>query len=113
MIPLCGTLMFNIDYLAYNLVSVRTGVEAPNRNSIMERLFRTLRRETLDNFLLTGRTQVQRILEEYVAFYNIQRPHQEIQQQIPKLGEPEKNEGAVCRSSVLCGLHHHHYRQAA
>jgi hypothetical protein len=32
-------LMFNIDYLAYTLVSVRTGVEAPNMNSIMERLF--------------------------------------------------------------------------
>jgi len=30
-------LMFNIDYLAYNLVSVRTGVEAPNMNNIMER----------------------------------------------------------------------------
>jgi hypothetical protein len=33
-----NALMFNIDYLAYNLVSVRTGVEAPNMNSIMERL---------------------------------------------------------------------------
>jgi hypothetical protein len=31
-------LMFNIDFLACNLVSVRTGVEAPNMNSIMERL---------------------------------------------------------------------------
>jgi hypothetical protein len=30
-------LMFNIEYLAYNLVLVRTGVEAPNMNSIMER----------------------------------------------------------------------------
>jgi len=33
-----NALMFNIDYLAYNLVSVTTGVEAPNMNSIMERL---------------------------------------------------------------------------
>jgi len=29
--------MFNIDYLPYSLVSVRTGVEAPNMNSIMDR----------------------------------------------------------------------------
>ena len=108
-----NALMFNIDYLAYNLVSVRTGVEAPNMNSIMERFFRTVRREALDNFLLIGRSQIERILEEYVAFYNSQRPHQGIQQQIPKPGEPEKTGGAVCRSAVLGGLHHHYYRQAA
>ena len=113
MIPLCGTLMFNIDYLAYNLVSVRTGVEAPNMNSVMERFFMSVRRESLDNFLLTERTQVQRILEEYVAFYNSQRPHQGIQQQIPKPGESEKTGGAVRNSAVLGGLHHHYYRQAA
>ena len=56
--------MFNIDFLAYNLVSVKTAVEAPNMNSIMERFFRTVRREGLDNFLLLGRNQIQRILEE-------------------------------------------------
>ena len=106
-------LMFNIDFLAYSLVSIKTGVEARNMNSIMERFFNTVRREALDNFLLIGRSQIERILEEYVAFYNSQRPHRGIQQQIPKPGEPEKNEGAVCRSSVLGGLHHHYFRQAA
>jgi len=105
--------MFNIDYLAYTLVSVRTAVEAPNMNSIMERFFRTVRREALDNFLLTGKSQVQRILDEYVAFYNSQRPHQGIQQEIPKPGAPEKIGGPVRKSAVLGGLHHHYYRQAA
>jgi len=47
--------MFSLDYLAYNLVSVRAGVKAPNMNSIMERLFRTARREALESFLLTGK----------------------------------------------------------
>ncbi len=108
-----NALMFYIDYLAYNLVSVRTGVEAPNMNSIMERFFRPVRREALDNVLLTGKSQVQRILDEYVAFYNCQRPHQGIQQQIPKPGEPEKTGSAVRKSAVLGGLDHHYYRQAA
>jgi len=108
-----NALMFNIEYLAYNLVSVRTGVEAPNMNSIMERFFRTVSREALDNFLLIGKSQVQRILDEYFAFYNGQRPHQGIQQQIPKPGEPEKTGGAVRKSVVLGGLHHHYYRQVA
>jgi hypothetical protein len=30
--------------------------------------FRTMRREALGDFLLTGKNQVQRILDEYVAF---------------------------------------------
>jgi len=101
-----NALMFNIDFLAYNLVSVRTGVEAPNMNSIMERFFRTVRREALDNFLLIGKNQIQAILEEYVAFYNSQRPHQGLQQQIPNPREPEKTGGAVCWSPVLGGLYH-------
>ena len=73
---------------------------------------RTVRREALDNFLLTGKSQVQRILDEYVEFYNGQRPHQGIQQQIPKPGKPMKMGGAVCRSAVLGGLYHHYYGQA-
>jgi len=108
-----SALMFNIDYLAYNLASVSTGVEAPNMNSIMERFFGSLRTEALDNFLLIDRNQIERILEEYIAFYNSKRPHQGIGQQIPKPGELEKKGGAVCRSAVLDGLHHHYYRRAA
>jgi len=108
-----NALMFNIDFLAYNLLSIKTGVEAPNMTSIMERFFRTVRREALDNFLLIGRSQIERILEEYVTFYNSQRPHQGIQQGIPRPGEREKIGGPVCRSAVLGGLHHHYYRQVA
>jgi putative transposase len=108
-----NALMFNIDYLAYNLVSVKTGVEAPNMNSIMERFFRTVRREALDNFLLTSRSQIERILEEYIAFYNGQRPHQGIQQQIPRRTELGIISGAIRKSAVLGGLHHHYHRQAA
>jgi putative transposase len=33
--------VFNLNFLAYNLISIRTGVEAPNMNSIMERFFRS------------------------------------------------------------------------
>ena len=106
-------LKFNIDFLAYKLVSIRTAVDAPNMNSIMGRFFRTVRREALDNFILTGRDQIQRILEEYIAFYNTQRQHQGIRQQIPKPGEADRNRGPIRKSAVLGGLHHHYSRQAA
>jgi transposase InsO family protein len=105
--------MFNIDFLAYNLESIKTSVEAPNMNSIMERFFGTVRREALDNFLLIGKSQIERILGEYVAFYNSQRPHQGIQQEIPRRAEPGIMSGPVHKSAVLGGLHHHYFRQAA
>jgi transposase InsO family protein len=85
--------VFNLDFLGYNLASIKTSVEAPNMNGILERFFGSFRREALDNFLLIGRPQIERILEEYVAFYNTQRPHQGIQQQIPNPGEAGKVDG--------------------
>ena len=105
--------MFNIDFLAYNLLSINTAVEAPNMNSIMERFFRTVRREALDNFILMSGSQIQAILEEYTAFCNTQRPHQGIQQQIPKPGSAVRTAGPIRKSAVLGGLHHHYFRQAA
>ena len=82
-------------------------------NSIMERFFRTVRREALDNFLLLGRDRIQGILEEYIAFYNTQRPHQGIRQQIPKPGEAERTRGPTRESAVLGVPYHHYSRQAA
>jgi hypothetical protein len=78
-------------------------------NSIMERFFRTVRREALDNFLLTGKSQVRRILDEYIAFYNSQRPHQGIQQGIPRPGWVASSllqiSGVTDGKSPPCGLH--------
>ena len=100
-------------FLAYGLVSVNTAVEAPNMNSIMERFCRTVRREALANFLLLGMEQIQRLLQEYSIFYNTQRPHQGIRQQVPKPGEAQRTAGPICKTPVLGGLHHHYFRQAA
>ena len=104
--------MFTIDMLAYNLVPIRTGVEAPNMNSVMERFFGSLRREALDNFLIIGRNHIETILKEYIAFYNSQRPHQGIQQRIPMPTEPAIERGTIDKRAVLGGLHHHYYRKA-
>ena len=82
-------------------------------NSIMERFFRPLRREALDNFVLLGRNQIERILQGYVTYYDSQRPHQGLKQQIPNPTNTQKMRGPVGRSAVLGGLHHHYYRRAA
>ena len=105
--------MFNLDYSAYDLKSVRTSFESPNMNSIMERFVETVRREALDNFLIFNRQQVLRILTEFIGFYNTHRPHQGIGQQIPSGSGPVKNNGEILRAAVLGGLHHHYFREAA
>jgi hypothetical protein len=46
-------------------------------------------------------------------FFNNQRPHQGIQHQIPRPDESGRTHGAVRKSAVLGGLHHHYYGQTA
>jgi transposase InsO family protein len=89
------------------------GVEASNMNSVMERFFGSLRREAIDYSLIIGRNHIETILKEHVTFYNSQWPHLGIQQQIPKPAELATENGAIHKSAVLGGLHHHYYRQAA
>jgi hypothetical protein len=96
--------VFNFNSLACDLVSIDTAVEAANMNSIIERFFRTVGREALDNLLLLCRRQIQGILEEYVALYNTQRPHQGIRRQIPKPGESQRTRGALRKTAVLGGF---------
>ena len=64
-------------------------------------------------FLNPVRSQIQGILEESIAFYNRQRPHQGIRQQIPKPCEPGGRSGPMSKSAVLRGLHHHYSKLAA
>jgi transposase InsO family protein len=59
---------------------VRTPVLAPKANSFVERLIGTLRRECLDHVLVLNEAHLQRVLDEYLAFFNDARPHQGIDQ---------------------------------
>jgi len=69
----------------------------------MERGFGSVRKETLNSFLIIGRAQIETILDEYVAFYNSRRPHQGIQQQIPKPGNQTVGRGMSARVPSLVG----------
>jgi hypothetical protein len=53
-------------------------------NAIAERFVGSVRREALDCFIIINQTQVQYILREYIKYYNTMRPHQGINQQVPK-----------------------------
>src|SRR3989441_7288739 len=67
---------------------LKTPVHAPRANAICERFLRSVRQECLDHLLIFSEKQLQRVLNQYVVYFNQARPHQGIQQQVP---EPSKS----------------------
>jgi transposase InsO family protein len=55
---------------------VRSGVQIPRMNAVMERWVRTCRRELLDRTLIWNQRHLLHTLREYETFYNAHRPHQ-------------------------------------
>jgi transposase InsO family protein len=103
---------FYIDYMSYGINELRISVKAANMNAIAERFVKNARVESLDYFIILNRKQVKDILSEYICYYNTMRPHQGIDQDIPKKYEP-KTEGNITKMPILSGLHHHYFRRAA
>ena len=92
---------------------VHTAFRAPKENAICERFLGSVRRKCLDHLLVLGEAHLRRILADYVAYFNRDRPHQGLHQRIPDpLGENAPPTGPVQSTPILGGLHHA-YRQAA
>ncbi|HEX2916348.1 MAG TPA: integrase core domain-containing protein [Chloroflexia bacterium] len=72
-----------------------------------------LRQECLDHFLILNEGHLTRVLREYVKYYNTQRPHQGIKQQLP-IGpvQPLPIGGKIISFPVLNGLHQAYQRTA-
>jgi putative transposase len=56
------------------LTVVRSGVQMPRMNAVMERWVRTCRRELLDRTLIWNQRHLLHALREYEVFYNAHRP---------------------------------------
>ena len=54
---------------------IRSAVQAPRMNSVMERWIGSCRRELLDRTLVLNQRHLMIVLREYEDFYNRQRPH--------------------------------------
>jgi transposase InsO family protein len=86
---------------------------APRANAICERFLGSVRRECLDHVLVLGDRHLQRVLSEYTVYFNGERPHQGLAQQVPTgAGQPANTNGRVVETPVLGGFHHA-YRRAA
>ena len=62
---------------------VRSAIQAPRMNSIMERWVGSCRRELLDRTLIWNQRHLMSVLREYEDFYNTHRPHRALNQAAP------------------------------
>ena len=90
-----------IDYNDYGIIGVNTAYAAPNMNAYIERTIGSIRRESLDHFLLISEKQVRKIIQEYIEYYNYYRPHQGIDR-IPD-GDSSLSFGNIKKKQILGG----------
>jgi transposase len=62
---------------------IRSAVQAPRMNSVMERWIGSCRRELLDRTLVWNQRHLMTVLREYEDFYNTHRPHRTLNQAAP------------------------------
>jgi putative transposase len=94
---------------------IKTPVRAPQANAIAERWVRTVRNECLDHLLIFGRRHLERVLRDYVAHFNDERPHGSLNLARPAGstqpgGSPPSD---ILRRDVLGGLIHEYHAAAA
>jgi putative transposase len=95
---------------ASGIAERRTAYRAPRQNATCERFLGSVRRACLDHVLVLGESHLRRMLREYTAYFNQDRPHQGLCQRIPdaRAGGPSQREriGTVRAIPILGGLHH-------
>jgi len=105
----CFGAAFNRRVASLKIKQIRTPVRAPRANAFAERLVRTIRDHCLDHRLIFGHHHLQRIVDEYVAYYNRWRPHRSLGQRAPCPHVRElsrKPARHLIAKPVLGGLHH-------
>ena len=68
---------------------IRSAVQAPRMNSVMERWIGSCRRELLDRTLIWNQRHLMIVLREYEDFYNTHRPHRTLKQAAPLRSLPD------------------------
>ena len=77
------TATFDSVFQAAGIRVVRSAVQAPRMNSVMERWTGSCRRELLDRTLVWNQRHLMSVLREYEDFYNRHRPHRTLNQAAP------------------------------
>jgi transposase len=77
------TAAFDAVFQAAGARVIRSAIQAPRMNSIMERWIGSCRRELLDRTLVWNQRHLMTVLREYEDFYNTHRPHRTLRQAAP------------------------------
>ena len=98
---------------SFDAVLANAGIEVvkipprcPRANCFAERLVLTVRTEVTDRMMIFGERHLRRVVAEYAAHYNTQRPHRALQLRPPRPQSPvpEPVLGRIRRRPVLGGL---------
>jgi putative transposase len=98
------------------ITPLRTAFRSPWQNGIAERWVGSARRELLDRVIVLNEDHLQRLLREYVDYYNADRVHTELQDS--PMGRPTEHRPSSKARIVgfprVGGLHHRYaWREAA
>jgi len=105
----CFGASFNRRVASLKIKQIRTPVKAPKANAIAERWVRTIRNECLDHKLTMSHQHLQRLVAEFIAYYNRWRPHRSLGQRAPcpRVKDfPAESTRHLIAKPVLGGLHH-------
>ena len=93
---------------------IKTAVRAPKMNCYAERLIGTIRRELFDHVIVWSEAHARRLLGEFQAWYNGDRPHLALAKDAPDHRPVETPAmGDVVSLPRVGGLHHRYSRRAA
>jgi len=97
------------------IAQARTPFRSPQANAIAERWVRSVRTECLDHVFIFNGRHLEKVLGEYVGYFNHWRPHRTIGQRAPcapatHASYPSAQTGEIIAIPVLGGLHHVYQR---
>jgi len=99
--------------VAGSIKEVKTPYRTPQANGVCERFMGSLRRECMDHILIHDDKHLRRVVTDYAAYFNQERPHQGIEQRIPDRYDQTRSnptKGQVTSKAILGGLHHSYSR---
>ena len=92
---------------------VRLPRRSPNLNAFIERFIRSIKEECLDRVIPLGETHLRELIREYMAHYDMERPHQGLGGAFIQPANDHAVDGSLVRRERLGGLLNYYYREAA
>jgi len=106
---------FSAVAMSSGIKELKTPFRTPQANGYCERFMGSLRRECMDHILIHDDHHLRQVVTEYTAYFNQERPHQEIDQRVPNHYDLPKSKpvsGCITSKAILGGLHHGYSRMA-